>query len=120
MLQRIRDRISGWIAGVIIALVGGAFILFGIEFYFEQGSANQGNVAKVNGVTITDRQVNNLFSNIQRQTMAQMGNRALSADEEQQLKSYALQSIITQTALLTTLQDGGYHVGLTQVKAMVE
>lgn len=120
MLQRIRDRISGWIAGVIIALVGGAFILFGIEFYFEQGAANQGEVAKVNGVTITDHQVNNLFSNIQRQAMAQMGNRALSADEEQQLKSYALQSIITQTALLTTLQDSGFHVGLTQVKAMVE
>lgn len=120
MLQRIRDRISGWIAGVIIALVGGAFILFGIEFYFEQGASNQSDVAKVNGVTITDRQLNNVFSNIQRQAMAQMGNRALSADEEQQLKSYALQSIITQTALLTTLQDSGFHVGLTQVKAMVE
>ncbi len=120
MLQRIRDRISGWIAGVIIALVGGAFILFGIEFYFEQGAVNQGDVAKVNGVTITDRQVNNLFSNMARQASAEMGNRALSADEELQLKSYALQSIITQTALLTTLQESGYHVGLTQVKAMVE
>ena len=120
MLQRLRDRISGWIAGVIIALVGGAFILFGIEFYFEQGAANQGDVAKVNGVTITDRQINHLFSTVQRQAMAQMGGRALSADQERQLKSYTLQSIITQTALLTTLQDSGYHVGLTQVKAMVE
>jgi len=93
MLQRIRDRISGWIAGLIIALVAGAFILFGIEFYFEQGSANRGDAAKVNGVTITDQQVNSIFSQMQQQAMMQTGGRALSSSEEKQLKFYALQSL---------------------------
>lgn len=120
MLQRLRDRISGWIAGMVIALVGGAFILFGIEFYFEQGAAHQGDVATVNGVSLTQQELNHLFSQMQRQVMMQSGGHALSSAEDQQLKSYALQSLITQTALLTTLQKDGFHVGLTQVKAMVE
>ena len=38
MLQRIREKISGWIAGVIIALVAGAFMLWGVQFYFEEKS----------------------------------------------------------------------------------
>jgi peptidyl-prolyl cis-trans isomerase D len=121
MLQRIRDRISGWIAGLVIVMVAGAFVLFGIEFYFEQSAAaNQSDLAKVNGVMITEREVGQVFTGMQRQAMMGMGGRALSTDQENQLKSYALQSLITETALLTTLKKEGYLISLTQIKAMVE
>lgn len=120
MLQRIRDRISGWIAGVIIALVAGAFILFGIEFYFEQSAGAQGDVAKVNGFSISQAQLNQAYSNLQHEVMARSGGHVLSSQELQQLKAYALNSLVTQTALFTKLHSDGYRVGMTQVKMMVE
>ncbi|PIZ03833.1 MAG: hypothetical protein COY58_07515 [Gammaproteobacteria bacterium CG_4_10_14_0_8_um_filter_38_16] len=120
MLQRIRDRISGWIAGVIIALVAGAFMLFGVQYYFDSGSADQGEVAKVNGVTISTQDLNNTFSQLQKQVMAETGGHPLPANMQQQLKQYALQSIINQTALQTTLEKAGFRVGLKQVEMMVE
>ena len=120
MLQRIRDRISGWIAGVIIALVAGAFILFSVEFYFEQSSGGGDVAAKVNGVTITDQAVNNFYAALQNKVMAQSGGQPLSADMEQQLKAYALQTIVMQTGLSTSLQNEGFHIGMQQVKMMVE
>lgn len=120
MLQRIRDRISGWIAGVIIALVASAFILFGIEYYFEQGSGGQENVAVVNGVSITSRQFDELYSQVQQQTISEMGGAPLTDAIKQQIKSYALQSVITQTALKTILKRDGFRIGMSQIKAMVE
>lgn len=120
MLQRIRDRVSGWIAGVIIALVAGAFILFGVEYYFDQGAVNQGEVAKINGVTITENQVNEAFSHLEKQMMIAMHGQPLTDALSKQLKNYALQSLVTQTALFTTFEKEGFRVGMPQIQAMIE
>ncbi|MCX7120896.1 MAG: SurA N-terminal domain-containing protein [Gammaproteobacteria bacterium] len=119
MLQKIRDKITGWIAGVIIALVAGAFMLWGIESYFQQGSGDQNTAATVNSVEVTNAQVNNAFSEIQKQVLAESKGRPLDDQMTQQLKSYALQSLITQTALITTFTNEGFRVGLTQVESVV-
>ena len=119
MLQRIRDRVSGWIAGVIIALVGGAFILFGVEYYFEQGSGGQDDAATVNGVTISESQVSTTFSQLQRQTLAETKGQPLSSELTAQLKSYALQSLISQTALSTTLHDENFVISTQQLKSII-
>lgn len=118
MLQKIRDKITGWFAGVVIALVGGAFIFWGIEFYFVGSSSNSDVVAVVNGVKITHNQVNGLFMQLQRQVAAQSANQ-FNDQMTQELKSYALQSNITNVALLTTLQKDGFRVSLAQVEAMI-
>lgn len=120
MLQKIRERISGWIAGVVIALVAGAFMLFGVEYYFEQGPGSQNEVAKVNGVIITEAQVNNAFSQLQQQTSAEMKGQPLTEAMTQELKSYALQSLVSQTALFTTLSRDHFNVSLMQAKLMIE
>src|SRR3990167_952197 len=119
MLQKIRDKITGWIAGVVIALVAGAFMLWCIQYYFEQGSGSQNTAATVNSVAITDTQINDAFSQVQKQVLAESKGQPLTTEMTQQLKDYALQSLITQTALLTTFRDEGFHVGLTQVETMV-
>ena len=120
MLQRLRDKISGWFAGVVIALIAGAFILWGVEFYFEQGGNNQDTAATVNGVVISQAQINQLVSQLQARISAQYGNKANLSELAQQLKSYALESIVTQTALLTTFEKQGFQVGMTQIKMAVE
>ena len=34
MLQRIRDRITGWVAGLVLVVIGSAFVFWGIDFSF--------------------------------------------------------------------------------------
>jgi peptidyl-prolyl cis-trans isomerase D len=52
MLQSIRDRTHGWIAGIIISLVILSFALWGIHSYLEGGGGSD-TVAKVNSVEIS-------------------------------------------------------------------
>ena len=49
MLQTIREKTQGWIAGTIISIIILSFALWGIHSYFTSGGASA-NVATVNGV----------------------------------------------------------------------
>lgn len=51
MLQSIRDRASGWLAGLLVVLISIPFALWGINRYFSGGQEQI--VAKVNGQEIT-------------------------------------------------------------------
>src|SRR3990167_3547426 len=119
MLQKIRDKTSGWIAGVIIALIAGAFVLFGVTYYFEQGASDSNIVVTVNGVKITRQQLDISISLLQRQEAQKMGAVVYLKEVKDALRDYALQSMITQTALKTTLQKEGFLIGLPQLKAIV-
>lgn len=119
MLQRIRERITGWIAGVVIALVAGSFVLLGVEYYFQQNTTGQNIVATVNGEKISQDQVNDVYAQLLRQSMLENNNKPLNTAMKTQLKSMATQSVITNTALLTTLENWGFEVGLSQVEMMV-
>lgn len=51
MLLAIREKARGWIAWVVIILIGAAFALFGLSSYF--GPSGEGQIAAtVNGVDI--------------------------------------------------------------------
>lgn len=116
MLQRIRERISGWVSILVIVLVGGAFILFGVEYYFQQGGAGDANTAAtVNGTVISQQQLSDAISALRQQ----MGAAAAQPNIQEQLKDYALQNLITETALLTTLENEGFDVAVPQIKAFV-
>ena len=118
MLQKLHERIKGWVATVIILVISATFVLWGVQYYFEQSAGNSDQAAKVNGVIITNQELAQAFSMLQNQMLARMGNSYNDA-MKQQLKMYALQSIVTQTALYTTLSKEGFSVGLPQIKAMV-
>ncbi|OGT26707.1 MAG: hypothetical protein A3I77_07785 [Gammaproteobacteria bacterium RIFCSPLOWO2_02_FULL_42_14] len=120
MLQKIRDRISGWVAGAVIALVAGAFIFWSVEFYFGAGVGKKSSVVTVNGVAITHQQLNDYFTTLQRNLIAKNNGQPLPEMLQQELKSYALQTLITQTALLTTLEKENFGISMTQIKMMVE
>lgn len=119
MLQRIGERIKGWIAGVIIALVAGAFVFWGIEFYFEQSGQSHQVAATVNGVKISNQQLQQDFSDFQRQQMSMNGGHSLSPQMQKQLKAYVLQNLVTNAALLTTLRQEGFVADLNEIKMMI-
>jgi len=119
MLQKIRDRIQGWFAGVIIAIIAGAFMLFGIESYIGGGANDSSTIATIDGEKITERQLNQAYQSLKRNQQLAQGGATLSAPARQQLKQIALQNIISNTALSNAATDAGFHVGLAQVEQLL-
>ncbi|MGB6975962.1 MAG: SurA N-terminal domain-containing protein [Gammaproteobacteria bacterium] len=119
MLQTIRDRAQGWITGVIIGLLVVAFALWGIESYLGS-NASPDIVAKVNGVNITQEQLNLVYQRIRQGWLAQMGSQ-LSFDQsiQAQLKARALQQLVTSQVLSQAAIHQGYRVHPLQLDAVV-
>ena len=86
MLQSIRDRTHGWIAGAIISLVILSFALWGIHSYLESSSTTE-IVAKVNGVEISKRQLAATLDPLRNQAQVSLGSSVLPESMEANLKN---------------------------------
>lgn len=119
MLQIFRDKIAqGWIAWVIVILIGVAFTFWGIEGLLLGGSSATDTVAKVNGYKISQNEVNNTYQRLSRQWLAQAGPSAsLTPTIEKQLKQAALNQIITRYLLTQAAQKQGYRISEQQLDA---
>lgn len=110
MLQSIRDRTQGWIAGIIISILILTFALWGIHSYIASVGTNP-NVAKVNGVEITKPQLAAAYERLRRQQQLQY-NASLT---EANLKNQALQSLINITILQQASLNEGYRISARQI-----
>lgn len=118
MLQNIRDHIQGWIAGVIIALLGAAFVLWGLEYYINQGSGAQAVIAKVNGVKITEADLNRAFQNALRRQQAER-KITLTNQQQEQLKQFTLKGLIANAGLRQAALQHGFDVSIPLVQRIV-
>lgn len=114
MLQTISKHIQGWIAWVIIALVAATFIFWGLEYYITRSDNQQNVAATVNGVKITDKQLNNTYQALQRSYTQQGG--VLDEQGQQQLQNMALQQIIIDEALLQTAKQMGFAISMEEIQ----
>jgi peptidyl-prolyl cis-trans isomerase D len=114
MLQSIRDRTHGWIAGVIIALVILSFALWGIHSYLE-ASATTEVVAKVNGVEIYKRQLAATLDPLRNQAQMSLGSSVLPESVEASLKKRALDALVNIQALRQSSISQNYRITDTQV-----
>ena len=121
MLQKISDRIQGWVAGTIIAVIGVVFVLWGVEYYISShGNANGSkSVATVAGKPISQKQLNVLARQLQQRVQATRPNKPLSLQEQKQIKSMALQQLISKTALLQAAEKQGFNASQRQVQAII-
>jgi peptidyl-prolyl cis-trans isomerase D len=71
MLQKLREKTSGWVAAAILGLLIVPFAFFGVENYFTQQVSNY--VAKVNDTEIDQNQFNARFEEFRRQMRQMMG-----------------------------------------------
>lgn len=119
MLDLIRNRAQGWIAGTIVAILSLAFALFGVQYYLTSHAG--GNVvAKINGTSITSSQVDRLYGQMRRQLMAQMGGTFPSDQNFQKsLKQQALRSLIDRTIVSHAAKEAGYSINPEQVVAEI-
>ena len=68
MLQAIRDKISGWIAYLIIGLISVPFALWGVNSYL--GGGEETPVAIVDGEEISSRQVDFFYARYREQLLS--------------------------------------------------
>ncbi len=73
MLQSLREKMSGWVAVVILAILIVPFAFVGIENYFTQKVSTY--VAKVNDATIEQDQFRKSFDDYRQQMRQMMGER---------------------------------------------
>ncbi len=105
MLQDIRDRASGWIAWVVIILIGSAFAVFGLSNYMGPGQQTRA-VATVNGSEIGRDQVGRAYR-AQRQEVEQRFGDDFEVTEavEQRLRRDALRELIQNRLVADYIED---------------
>lgn len=115
MLQLIRDRLTGWVALIIIILIGLAFALWGIDL----GGANLNYAAKVNGedISLNDfrRQQQNQLSQY-----AQFYSEGVPPEVEDRLRQNLLEGMIRQELVGQRSEKLGYRVGDLAVAGAIQ
>lgn len=120
MLQSIRERTQGWIAGIIISIIILTFALWGIHSYFTGGRTNT-NIAEVNGVEITKEQLAISYERLRRQIQNQYGtNSPISTKDESNLKNRAMQNLIDVEVLKQASGAQGYLVSDRQIDNTIQ
>lgn len=116
MLQTIHDKITGWVAYVILGAIALVFVLWGINWTFGAPSY----AAKVNGSEIS---VNDVREAYQRE-LAQAeraSSGGLDDAERNQIKQRVMQDFVAGEALLTRVDALGYRVSDSDLlKAMAQ
>ena len=115
MLQNIREKAQGWIAWVILGMVGLTFVLFGVGDHFGMNLRKQ-PAAEVDGHKITVLELDTLVERLQRQQAIQ--NPELDIDLPY-LKQVALQNLIEIKALQHKTEAMGLRVSDDQLKQIL-
>ncbi|MDD3761993.1 MAG: SurA N-terminal domain-containing protein [Nevskiales bacterium] len=109
MLQQIRDRTSGLIAGFIVALIAIPFAFFGIESFRSGGGDPV--VAKVGDQKIHDSQFRRAYDQRYQQLMSLMGeNFRADMIDQTQLRQSVLRDMAQETMLKQFTESEGYAV----------
>lgn len=109
MLAKIREKIQGIIATIILTLLAIPFVLWGIGSYFEGGRDQP--VAEVNGIEISQRAL--------RERLDEVRAANPRAVESREMKQLVLDSLIDQTLLLGAARDSGYRTSDAQLARII-
>ena len=112
MLQKIHDRLTGWVAYLILGGVAAVFVLWGINWTMRTPDY----AAKVNGSEIPANEVRDAYqrqlAQLDRQANGNVDDAARAA-----LKRKVLEQYVGQEALITRMHSLGYRVSSADVLA---
>jgi len=107
MLAIIRDKATGWIAGIIVGLLVISFAFWGVSFY--SGQAGELNVAKVNDVDISFQSFQRSFSQLRKQMQSVLGD-SLSLEEDTLIKNQTIEKLIESELINQLVIDSGLNI----------
>lgn len=117
MLQNIRDKVTGWLATAIIALLIVPFAFWGINYYFTGGQETA--VATVNGEDISYSEFQRVYANYRIQMQNRLG-RTLGPDDEDFLRQQILDRLVESRLLNQVTQEAGLRVSDVQVRETIK
>lgn len=114
MLQSIRDRATGWLAWIVVAVISIPFALWGVSSYFTGGS--EPVVASVGDRDISAQQFSRFYQQQYRQLQTAYGD-AFRPEQvnEAMLKRQMLEGLIGQTLLQQYTNDIGMAISDRQL-----
>ncbi len=104
MLQKIRDRSTGWVSIFLFIIIGLAFALWGVPNEF----TSRNKVVQVNGEEIPLEEVRRAYRN-QLNQFQQFST--VTPEQEEAIRNQVLQGLVVDEVLSQHSQDAGYHVG---------
>src|SRR6202034_3430390 len=110
MLQSIHDKLKGWVAGLVLGVIGLVFVFWGINWTLSAPTY----AAKVNGKEISTADVRQTYQ----QQLAQAEratNGALTDAQRNDIKRRVLDDYVSSEALVTRADDLGYRVSDREV-----
>lgn len=118
MMMDLRDRLSGWLAYAIVALISIPFVLWGIGEYFQGGK--DAPVATVNGQEISAQMLDQAYGQ-ERQRMAQAFGGSVPPDmlEGMGVKRQVLDSLILREVLRQYAHEHGLRVSDAELAAVL-
>ncbi len=108
MLGTIRDKATGWIAGIIVGALIISFAFWGVSFYFGQGG--DVNVATVNGTEIKLKAFQRSFYTLRKQMQTMLDDDALTMEEEGFVKEETLKRLVETEVINQIIKDSGLRV----------
>ena len=105
MLQKIHDKLHGWVAYVVLGAMAASFVLWGINWTL----AAPDYAAKVNGREISAGDLRQAYQQQLAQAQRRNGG-PLSDAQRDQIKHELLDQYIGSEALLSHVQDLGYRI----------
>lgn len=119
MMQIMREKTQGFVAGAIAVVIALTFALFGIQNYLRTGSGTQ-VVAKVNSKKITQMQERIAYESLKRNEILRLGSKfSLDQKTQMQLKKDALQQLIKKEVITQAINKMGFELGQDQLWAAV-
>src|SRR5262249_7845273 len=115
MLQSLREHAQGWIAGVIATIICLAFALWGIEYYLTSSNNNQ-TIAKVNGESITQQDLDYASKRLALQEVSAPN---AETDISKQQKEKALKELIDTYTLADAAEQQGLVLDNNQIGNVV-
>jgi len=120
MLQKMHEYIKGWVAGVIVALIGATFVFWGVASYVTGSHGDKAAVAKVGSESILVGDFSSQYKNMKRSYLQQSDVSKLSSGVNDELKQYLLNQLISQSVSLQAAKSAGFSVSMDQVKSFIE
>jgi len=119
MLQTFRDKLKGWVTGLVVVLLCLGFGLWGVQSYLGSGKSTQ-VIARVNGKDITQRQLDTAYNRVrQRQTLILGRQIPLTTTVQHKLREELLKALIRSQVLADAASDEGYTVTPRQMDTAI-
>lgn len=114
MLQHLREKAQGWFAWIILGAIGITFVLFGTANFFQSGGSEH-TVAKVNGISISERELEETY----RRVLHSSGNEALKRMDPAQVKKEVLEGLIEEHILLQNAKKLGLTISDERINSVI-